>query len=480
MSKALRIPGTRRSRRPLAGLGVLAALGLLFWLGVSLFLGAGWQTIAPTLTDEIGEASQLEGFTLSGQIAWNRIYDRMHFTLEDGVLRSQLTLDDPDAAAMEATYLRFFTNRSYVVPPEQRETANEKATVSGSDSDGELYISVPVDTVCGMYTISLPDGTALRLRAGNMTLPTPDTAWATLGKTPQRELDYAYDYTWNSGTVEMETSWPWTPLSGDGFALGAGYGLCWAQDYLGRAPGLYRAHGLTAEEIAALPRDGMVYDKEVLCGSTEFGSLEPFYCPEDAAEALAGVSMADGSTLLLYRTAEGTLCADLVNAAGIATDHRELLTLEDWESSSSLELMPRTDDGQATLSWYAHTQGGGGGRYLALLRAEDGTFTLARCVEDKDHLDPHAVVMNPAGDKILLAYGGSVRTPYGSNTQYLSDRRRYIQLRVYELDTGRMTYMGHINTGADRDRTGMSGLQSAPQSRIIIYDTLQKDGGLLP
>src|SRR5699024_6863636 len=119
------------------------------------------------------------------------------------------------------------------------------------------------------------------------------------------ELSTAYDDSWTDGSIQSGDAWPYAPTGGSCFTLGPGFGVCWAKDCLGRAPGLYRADGLTADEIAALPRDGVLYDREILCGSTEFGTLDPFYCPEDAEEALAGVAMADGSTLLLYCTAEG-------------------------------------------------------------------------------------------------------------------------------------------------------------------------------
>ena len=43
-----------------------------------------------------------------------------------------------------------------------------------------------------------------------------------------------------------------------------------------------------------------------------------------------------------------------------------------------------------------------------------------------------------------------------------------------ELDTDRTTYMGHIETGAQRD------WGSQAPNRVILYDTLQRDGGNLP
>ena len=88
---------TRKRFCPAAGLAVLAAACLLVGAGLTLWLHSGWRSIAPTLNDQIADASQLEGFTLSGQIGWNRYYDLLHFTLQDGKLNAEMELDAPTA-----------------------------------------------------------------------------------------------------------------------------------------------------------------------------------------------------------------------------------------------------------------------------------------------------------------------------------------------------------------------------------------------
>lgn len=468
---------TNKRFRPAAGLAVLAAAGLLAWAGVTVWLHSGWRDIVPTLHDEIGDASQLEGFTLSGQMTWDRYYDLLHFTLEDGTLNAEMDLDASPEAVEFGRYSRFAVGRSCVVPPEDRDAVNAAASVTGSASDGSRFLSAPVDTVLRMYTLRLPDDTMIRLAAGEAPADAYATAYATLAPESVHvtELNTNYDYSWTDGSMQSEDAWPYDPTGGSCFALGAGYGVCWEKDYLGRAPGLYRADGLTADEIAALPRDGVLYDREILCGSTEFGTLEPFYCPEDAEDALAGVAMADGSTLLLYRTAEGMLCADLVNAAGSRTDHRELGTLEGWEDAffTDTTLLPRTTDGEAFLRINADTC------WLVLLRAENGAFTMADLVEDKYLVLPDAVVLNEAGDKMLLARGQSVN--YISwNSEVIGPSENGIELRVYERDTGQMTYMGSLLAGRERDWARWYQTRNLHADRLITFDTLQKDGGLLP
>lgn len=466
--------GTRKRFRPWAGLAVLAAAALVLWGGVSLWLQSGWRTITPTLYDQIGDASQLEGFTLSGQVFWRGKYDRLSFALQDGTVQARMQLDAPAREAEQMLKTWYTVGRSCAVVPEDRDAVNAAASFTGKASDGSRHLTAPVERVMRMYTIRLPDDTLVRLAAGEA--PTSDyaTAYATLAPESVHvsELSSDYDYTWADGSQSFETSWPYDPTGGSCFTLGAGYGLCWAKDYLGRAPGLYRADGLTADEIAALPRDGVLYDREVLCASTEFGTLEPFYCPEDADQALAGVAMADGSTLLVYRTTEGMICADLVNAAGSCTDHRELGEAKGWLDISDATLLPRTTDSEAFLRITADPD------CLVLVRAENGRFTLARLLEDKDLVLPDTVVLNEAGDKMLLARNQTVYRM--NNTPVAVPSENGIALRVYELDTGHLTYLGRLSTGGERDWGQLYTMRNLHNDRYITFDTLQKDGGLLP
>ena len=123
---------TQKHFRPLVGLVVLAAAGLALFAGLTLWLHSGWRSIAPTLNDQIAHASQLEGFTLSGQIGWNRYYDLLHFTLQDGKLHTEMELDAPAKTAEAGRYSWFSVGRSCVVPPEDRDAVNGAASFTGS------------------------------------------------------------------------------------------------------------------------------------------------------------------------------------------------------------------------------------------------------------------------------------------------------------------------------------------------------------
>lgn len=468
-----------KTRRPGPGLALLglAALGLV--TGATVWLHTGWSAVDLTLTDEIADAAQLEGFTLSGLMRWGNQSNTLHFTLQNGTLETALHLDDDQFQRQTEVY----TQRTLSVRPQDRDAVNEAATLTQTLENGTRILKSEATVLRPMYTLQLPDGTSLRLAGEDLTLDEPAELRAEDVQVPPdillSPLGTYYDYTC-SDLTNPDVFSVWTPVNEQPFVLGTGYGVCWTQDALGRAPGLYRAHGLTADEIYALPADGVRYDEEILCATTEFGTLEPFYCPADAQLALAGASLGDGSTLLLYYTTDGLLCADLVNAAGQCTDHRELAELPGMVRFDA-KLMPRTRSQDAVLlltPYEGQDENGawrGGETRLVALRVEHGTFTLATALVPDFAVGDDAAVLNEAGDKVLFAgdsalyYNGDFGL-YAGNSGNIGN----IDLRVMELDTGRTTYMGHIETGAQRD------WGSQAPSRVILYDTLQRDGGNLP
>ena len=104
----------------------------------------------------------------------------------------------------------------------------------------------------------------------------------------------------------------------------------------------------------------------MLCATTEFGTLEPFYCPENARQVVCGLPMDDGLTLCVYLDPLNKACADLVNAAGEQVDHVDL-GIEGGKGDFSVTVLPRTTDRDAVLKVdYGST--------LVALRVQDGKF----------------------------------------------------------------------------------------------------------
>lgn len=468
MSKALRLAGKAPTRRPGLALAVIAAASVAVLAGLTTWLRTGWRVIGVALEDQIGDSAQLAGFPLSGAVVWQGLPHRLTFALRpDGSLETALELDD--AALQQAPGNQLSQICSYAVP------ADRRAAVDGAaryDADRERFVS-SADTLCPVYTLVLPDQTMLRLR-GETFSPEGPVEVESSGAAPYNPLA-PNDYT-APGLQELRPPlWTDRMAADQVFRPGAGYGLCWNRNELGRAPGLYRVAGLTREEIASLPADGTVQGEVVLCADTEFGTLTPFYCPGDAAMALGGASMADGSTLLLYLNNDGMLCADLVNAAGTPTDHRELEALG-APYRVNATLLPRSTNTDAVFRLDVLEEqredgsylGGEGG--LVVLRAAEGRLTLADTFAPDFGSGVDVALLSEAGDRLLLGYDRHT----GQNSQVYHSEPTTLNLRVYELDTGHMTYLGRLRTGEERDWTATS------HYRYLVYDTLQEDGGIGP
>ncbi len=430
-----------KSKRPLRGLALLGAASVAVVAAATVWLRTGWTAIGLTLTDRIGNAAQdLQGFTLDGSIGWTRSYDTLYFHLEDGVLQTDFRFDDPPMS-----YRNYVgVSQHFVLPPESRDDANDAAVITSIGSSGTQTITATISSPLRcMYRLTMPDGTVVRLAAGDVTLH-EDQAVAVTAYDDSRtsETSYRYDYEWDESRTlplsaeelfRLEDTFPSYPVNTTVLQLGSNYVLCWEQELGGRQPGLYRVHGLTNEEIGALPRDGTMYGKDVLCASTEFGTLTPFYCPADAKTALAGAAMTNGFTLLLYQNSGGVLCADLVTSAGQLSDHRELGS-QPAADLVTPTLLPRTDLRDAMIST---------GYSLAILRVENGKFTIAQVLETNGNTD--AAVLNETGDGILTAYvkGNTYQYGYGGYASLSG----HLELAAYDLTTGHMTYSGTINTG---------------------------------
>lgn len=444
----------KRIKRPLVGLALLGAASVAVVAAATVWLYTGWTTIGLTLTDRIGDSAQaLQGFTLEGEAGWTRSYDSLHFRLEDGILHTGFVLDDQ----YQTDLYTITDTQTMVLPPETRQAVDREAVVIGTDDGGVQYVESVALSVRRMYTLRFPDGTEVRLAGADVALEQPVVVYASTDDS--RGTGKASDYYWNGDTANerdaAQFNDPRSPCYPDIVPLGGDYGVCWRQTQAGYRPGLYRAHGLTREEIAALPRDGTVHGKEVLCASTEFGALTPFYCPADARTALAGAAMEGGFTLLLYLDGEDTLWADLVTAAGQRADHRELGALPAADLYDAT-LQPRTATREAVVSVLCNqaVEGGGyvgNGGVLAALRVENGRFTVARTLEN-DGAGADAAVLNEAGDAVLTAdvlsntyqyWGDSMGQTLGTS---LSD---HVRLKVYDLTNGNMTYQGMLHTGDD-------------------------------
>ena len=476
---------TKGFRRGFALLGVLA---LAVWLAATVWLHRGWRAMDCQLIDQGGDAAALRGFTLNGRINWDGLFDSLHFSLHDGYLDTELVFDDERAPFVQRASV--YTNYNCVVPQEARDEVERNATVRQRNSDGTPFVvESRTDTLLRTVTLSLslPNGTEqfVRMVVDTIELDAPATVSAMLTEDAYSPTNAMSDFEqegYEEGTFD---DWPDSIVAPRPFALYGGVGLCWQEDFLGLAPGLYRMNGLTRDELDALPHDGTVSGQSVICGSTPFGSLEAFYCPADASKALLGAAMADGSSLLVYLDSENTLWADLVNEAGTRTDHRELGTIAE-AGSLSATLSNRTNDRDAVLTLYNHRDESDpqATLYLAALRAEDGHFTLSTLLPESrfgggdDAGMLNAAVLNAEGNALLIGRRHYALLPATNDGSQPEDG---VRLEVYPLDGTGPSYRGLLATGADRDwfdSYGFNSINLHRSARYLTFDPLPKDGGI--
>lgn len=465
------MPKTNRFHRGLAPLGVLALAVVLL---CTAWLHLGWRAIDVTLEDLAGDPAALRGFTLNGRLNWNFSHDSLHFSLHDGYLDTELVFDDEDAPFLDRPLVN--TGQTYVIATSERAAAERSATEVPQLSDSDRTVQTVVTRLDRMYTLSVifpgQENRIVRFSAGELTLDEPVMVESQVLDSPN-ELYTFYDYSWISPDRAAQDSWPDSIVDARPFIRDGVPVVCWEQDYLGRVPGLYRVHGLTEDEVAALPRDSTRGGEEILCGSTGFGSLEPFYCPDDAAQALVGAAMADGSSLLLYLDADNTVWADLVDGNGNRTDHQQVTSLPEGDTYSA-EVKTRTTDRDAVVSLSSMDLSPSGTENrtskLAALRVADGKFTVVHCQDQDPANTAVTAVLNAEGNALLLAWFHDAPLPAADNGNQPEDG---ILLEVQPL-TGGASYRGLLRTGTDRDWGNLYDAYSQQRKdRYLTFDPLE-------
>ena len=468
------------TKRPLRGFVLLGAVSLAVVAGAAVWLQAGWRSLGLQLTDRIGDGAQeLQGFTLEGALQWRENFDALCFRLQDGALQTEYQLDRPQAAESTLRYT------SRLVPTlNGHGKVDTEAFVSSDVSPGLQILRAYTSVLQRTYTFTLPDQTTLRLTGEKIALPGEVSVTAWTGDVG--ELDAAYDYAWDGDTgdagYDPALEEPLPPATADIIPLGDGYGLCWRQDALGRAPGLYRTEGLTDEEIAALPRNGTVQGKRVLCAATEFGTLTPFYCPENAVAMLGAAAMEEGRTLLFYQDTDNILCAELVTADGRQAARRKLGRLP--EAGRYLgTLLPGSRAGDVVCAVSCQEEGENGQYWenettLAAVRTQGGQIAQEALLPGFSPA-PDAAVLDESGGRLLTAEVLSNTYSYeagGFGQTVSTDLSDHLELAVYDLATGRMTYQGMLHTGAEA--AWDPGAAHLPRTYFVFDDALHGEGAV--
>ena len=444
----------------------------------ALWVLLGWRSALDiTLTDLAGDPAALRGFTMRGQSYFDTAHT--YWDLHDGYLDTSFALD-PDESDNQYHYSAWGASIDtlYAVSPKSRDAVNAEAqrvhayqdTYQMQSTASDFRVMAQIDIGGGILRIALRDAVldAPISVSANAEVPTY------LDRTSA-----SYDYTADFSDEVEDTNTDYRYIAGQIFSLGDGQGLAWRYTVADRKAGLYKATPISYDDLAALPADGKVGDRDVLCATTEFGTLEPFYCPENARQVVCGLPMDDGLTLCVYLDPLNKACADLVNAAGEQVDHVDL-GIEGGNGDFSVTVLPRTTDRDAVLKVDYRN-------ILVALRVQDGKFILNKSLSIEGNIDLNSVdlymrnaedaVLNTAGDALLIA------TPEYTTVgeEKLNDSSNTYQtgtlLIVYPLDGSAPRYRGRLDNGVDRDWGGQLGesYYSWPAHHYMNYEIYEKD-----
>ena len=444
----------------------------------ALWVLLGWRgALDVTLTDLAGDPAALRGFTMRGQSYFDTAHT--YWDLHDGYLDTSFALD-PDSIDDQYRYSAWGAsiNTLYAVAPKARDEVNASAQRVHAYRDTWQMQSTASDfrVMAQIYIGS----SVLRVPLRDVTLDAPISVSAN-AEVPAylNRTSSSYDYEADFSDEVQGTSTDYRYIAGQIFSLGDGLGLAWRYTVADRKAGLYKATPVSYDDLAALPTDGKVGDRDVLCATTEFGTLEPFYCPENARQVVCGLPMDDGLTLCVYLNQQNMACADLVNAAGKQVDHVELGIKGD-DGDFSVTALARTTDRDAVLKVDYRN-------ILVALRVQDGKFALHKNLSAEDDINLQGIdiymrnaedaVLNAAGDALLIAAPEYTTVGEANADNSYSTYQTGTLLLVCPLDGSGPSYRGRLDNGADRDWGAQlnRNLSDWPARRYMNYELYEKD-----
>ena len=444
----------------------------------ALWVLLGWRSALDiTLTDLAGDPAALRGFTMRGQSYFDTAHT--YWELHGGYLDTSFALD-PDSIDDQNRYSAWGAsiNTLYAVAPKVRDEVNANAQRVHAYQDTYQMQSTASDFRV-MAQIYIGSG-VLRVPLRDVELDAPITVSANAEVPAYLNCTSAsYDYAADFSDEVQDTDNDYSYIAGQIFSLGDGQGLAWRYTVADRKAGLYKATPISYDDLAALPADGKVGDRDVLSYTTEFGTLEPFYCPENARQVVCGLPMDDGLTLCVYLDPLNKACADLVNAAGKQVDHIEL-GIEGGNGDFSVTALPRTTDRDAVLKVDFRN-------ILVALRVQDGKFILNKSLSIEGNIDLNSVdlymrnaedaVLNTAGDALLIAAPEYTTVKDANVENSYNIYQTGTLLLVCPLDGSAPRYRGRLNTGGERDWGAQlnNNIYDWPARRYMNYELYEKD-----
>lgn len=470
-----------KKSKPIRGLALLLALGLAIYLAAMAWrwLGrGGWKV---TLQDVSGDAGALRGFVVSGQV--NNAYTAVDFVLRDGYLETQAR---PDGATPPEN-LAWYSSFQDVPAPEERVTL--EAAASTQESTWGTDYESRADRFWQMQGLKLFDGTAIRIKTGEYTRP---DSLVTARKNPDGTT-----YDWSRSYREGEISE--MPVRFGSVLETAGSQYLVIDDGNELWPvGVYKAEGgLTQAELEEYSPNGTLMGDPVRLSTTQFGTLQPVFCPQDGVQCYQCLPMTGQTMLLLYRNTQNQLLAVLLDQTGKLLDQKMLMQCRDSgeEAPVYISFLGRETQSEASFLCVEGQQadGSSGEVTVAALRTDGVSFTAFQQVEgtrsDQRLENCFYAALNKAGDGIMLFSSrvGSIT----STAQGFAAEERYTDgawVAVYDQGNPDPVYLGWLDSGEGRavgrqlllDGFSVLGVESYNNWSIgIEFPTLDCDKGVI-
>lgn len=429
--------------KPIRGLALLLALVLVVYLAALAWQWLGRGSWKVTLQDVNGDAGALRGFVVSGQV--NNAYTAIDFVLRDGYLETRAR---PDGATPPEN-LAWYSSFQDVPAPEERATL--EAAASTQESTWGTDYESRADRFWQMQELKLFDGTAIRIKTGEYTCP---DSLVTARKNPDGTT-----YDWSRSYREGEISE--MPVRFGSVLETAGNQYLVIDDGSELWPaGVYKAEGgLTEEEAKARPADGTLMGDPVRLDTTQYGTLQPVFCPADGVQCYQCLPMTGQTMLLLYRNTQNQLLAVLLDQTGKQLDQRLLMQCRDGgeEAPVYISFLGRETQSEASFLCVEGQQADGGAANItaAALRTDGVSFTAFQQVEgtrsDLRLENCFYATLNKAGDGIMLFSSriGSIT----STAQGFAAEERYTDgawVAVYDQGNADPVYLGWLDSGEGR------------------------------
>lgn len=426
---------------------VLLAGGLAVLLLGGAALQAGRGALGARLTDISGDAAALQGFALNGVTTDGTAGNT--FVLHDGVMQNTVNINYVPGDVMHDEQRGSYSLID-VIAPEQRDAVNAAATVQAWSGGTGLGCDSKATEFWRMLEITADNKQEnLRVQVGTVTTQAPTDVNAHVQLTEGGIFNDYQTY------INVDTQ----PGAGSvkHFSQDQKLYFCWQLSTSLLPAGLYRvAESLSAEEIAALPRDGKLGELDILCGTTPYGKLELFYQPADAVRVLEWFDLGKEGMAVYCQQEDGTLRVDLVNPSGECTDQK-VLAQSSLDHYFGISQFPRQRQNEVSIAcddYPPNTQRAFQENFAAL-RAEGGKFILSKIVKRAGDLSvsnsaaaPVAMLVNAQGTAVMLVEKGTTKTRFHDFDEGFYQNGYTIEILPVTGDAP--LYTGWLDTGDTR------------------------------